>query len=245
MRGKHNIPRGLGQSVCAASISDRETVDVVTNDQMATHAYQVLNLTLLNETELFLNELDSQWQSLPTNAPDQRALMERMLDLGLYGKLAEFVLLEDANQMQSRFHFTEKGALKNSLDLRLQEQLTVRIRRILQALNHYSSKGARADEEDPSEQRGILRRIREEHDFVDGIEAVYQALMQMQTIVAIGIQADSRSNHFETEAIEETKFKIESDICRRRTILNALDYITRTGWLILMTKYKEDLVDVF
>jgi hypothetical protein len=68
--------------------------------------------------------------------------------------------------------------------------------------------------------------------------------MQMQTIVAIGIQVDKKSNTIEqTEAIDETKFKIESDICRRRTILDALDFVTRSGCLIYINKYREDLVN--
>ena len=37
-----------------------------------------------------------------------------------------------------------------------------------------------------------------------------------------------------TEAIEETNLKIENDIGRRRTILNTLDFIMRSDWLIQM-----------
>jgi hypothetical protein len=87
---------------------------------MATHEYKVTNLTLLNQVEIFLNQLDEDWHCLPRSGADQKMLMEKMLDLGLYSKLAEYVLLEDSSQMYSRFYFTEKGALKNSLDSRLQ-----------------------------------------------------------------------------------------------------------------------------
>ena len=45
----------------------------------------------------------------------------------------------------------------------------------------------------------------------------------------------------QTEAIKETRHKIESDICRRRTILDALDFVTRSNFLIHMAKWREDL----
>ena len=58
---------------------------------------------------------------MPRSGADQRALAEKMLDLGLYSQLAEYVLLEDRSvgvgQMTTtRFQFTEKGALKTALD---------------------------------------------------------------------------------------------------------------------------------
>jgi len=40
------------------------------------------------------------------------------------------------------------------------------------------------------ERNAILQRIREEQDFVEGIETVYKGLLQMQTIVALNIQVD-------------------------------------------------------
>ena len=51
------------------------------------------NLTLLNEQEIFLNELAENWHCLPKSGVDQRNLAEKMLDLKLYTQLAEYVLL--------------------------------------------------------------------------------------------------------------------------------------------------------
>ena len=64
------MPRESMGSLCAASISDQETVDIVTNNQVATQEYQVRNLTLLNELEVFLNELDEDWHRLPRSGAD-------------------------------------------------------------------------------------------------------------------------------------------------------------------------------
>lgn len=47
-----------------------------------------------------------------------------------------------------------------------------------------------------------------------------------------------------TEAIVETRNKIEGDICRRRTILDALDFVTRTGWLIHVNTKEELLTQI-
>ena len=55
----------------------------------------------------------------------------------------------------------------------------------------------------------------------------------MQTIVSLSI-ADFHKSSIYTEAIEETNLKIENDIGRRRTILNTLDFIMRSDWLIQM-----------
>ena len=44
--------------------------------------------------------------------------------------------------------------------------------------------------------------------------------------------------------IEDTKRKISNDVIRRRTILRALDYITRTGFLIHMNKMQPDLAKI-
>ena len=77
---------------------------------------------------------------------------------------------------------------------------------ILQAINNYSFKGVLLEERAELEKQGILQRVREEQAFVDGIETVYRALLQMQTIVALGIQADRGTKQMEqTEAIEETR----------------------------------------
>ena len=124
VRAKLHMPRDSVGALCAASICDQETLDIVSNQHVATHEYQVRNLTLLNEQEILLNELAANWHCLPRSGADQRALAEKMLDLGLYSQLAEYVLLEDrsvgAGQMM-RFQATEKGALKTALDWRLQE----------------------------------------------------------------------------------------------------------------------------
>ena len=61
------------------------------------------NLTILNEQEIFLNEIDDQWHCLPRSGADQMALVKRMLDLGLYSKLAEYVLMEENSQVMNRF----------------------------------------------------------------------------------------------------------------------------------------------
>ena len=66
----------------------------------------------------------------------------------------------------------------------------------------------------------ILEKIGREREFVDGVELVYRALLQMQTIVSLGLQGDLMTDQMQlTDAIEETKLKIESDLGRRRTIL--------------------------
>ena len=62
--------------------------------------------------------------------------MEQMLDLGLFKKLAEFVLMKDLTQTQ--WLFIEKGALSVAIDERLRLQLSERLSLILQAINNYN-----------------------------------------------------------------------------------------------------------
>ena len=52
-----------------------------------------------------------------------------MLDLGLYRKLSEYILLRDISQ--TRFLFQEKGSLKMEIEQRLRLQLSERINVIL------------------------------------------------------------------------------------------------------------------
>ena len=61
---------------------------------------------------------------------------------------------------------------------------------ILQAIKCYSLAGITKTENAVEEREAILFRIREEQEFVEGIETVYQALLKMQTITALGIQAE-------------------------------------------------------
>ena len=58
VRAKIHLQRESVGSLCTVSIFDQETVDIVTNNQSATQKYQVRNLTILNELEVFLNELE-------------------------------------------------------------------------------------------------------------------------------------------------------------------------------------------
>ena len=102
VRAKIHLQRESVGSLCTVSIFDQETVDIVTNNQSATQKYQVRNLTILNELEVFLNELEQEWNRLPRSCSDQKQLMEKMLDFGLYSKLAEYVLMEDSSK-NSRF----------------------------------------------------------------------------------------------------------------------------------------------
>ena len=60
---------------------------------------------------------------------DQKELISRLLDLGLYRKLASCIQLRDMSQ--SRFLFTEKGSLKMEIEQRLRVQLSDRIGVIL------------------------------------------------------------------------------------------------------------------
>ena len=117
-------------------------------------------------------------------------------------------------------------------------QLTERLTLILQAIKNYSVQwafniGSEEDGQKTSDQRIILRKLHEEHEFVNGIDVVYRALLQMQTIVSLSIQGELQTDQMQlTEAIVETNLKIEGDIGRRRTILNTLDFVMRSDWLI-------------
>ena len=73
--------------------------------------------------------------------------------------------------------------------------MSVKISTILQAINNLSSNLAAGNtkvtqQRAEFEQNGILACIRREQEFIDGMETVYRALLQMQTIVALGIQSD-------------------------------------------------------
>lgn len=133
------------------------------------------NLTLLNEQEIFLRDFNKNYVPLP-RGPQQLDLMEKILDLGLYRKLAQVVLEQDENQQN--FVFTEKGALTQSLNDRLSYQIEDRLRLLLQAIKSFSVCGMSGTELTMRERNAILSKIREESEFVDGVEVVYQALLQ-------------------------------------------------------------------
>lgn len=77
------------------------------------------------------------------------------------------------------FALTEKGSLVKSIDRRLKEQLDQRINLILQAIKCYSLAGITKTEKAEQDRTAILLGIHSEQEFVDGIETVYQALLQM------------------------------------------------------------------
>ena len=71
---------------------------------------------------------------LPQGA-QQEALIEQLLDLGLYRQLADFILIENSRGV---FALTEKGSLVRSIDRRLKAQVSDKISLILSALKSYS-----------------------------------------------------------------------------------------------------------
>lgn len=171
---------------CAARITDHETVELVSCSP--TKQYKVTNLTLIDNQEAFIEELELDQSNLLRKGANQQELMEKLLKEELYTKLAELVLERD--QSQNQFLFTQKGALTLALDTKLRTQLHTKISLILQAIKNYYLAGITATERARSEQLAILNRIREEQNVIDGIEKVYRALLQMQSIVALNIQVD-------------------------------------------------------
>ena len=117
--------------------------------------------------------------------------MEQMLDLGLFKKLAEFVLMRD--QTQTQWLFIEKGALSIAIEAHLRTQLSERLSLILHAINNYNQNAFEGTGRAAQERQAILLRIRQEHDFVDGIENLYRAILQRQTIVALDHKDDQRA----------------------------------------------------
>lgn len=57
----------------------------------------------------------------------------------------------------------------------------------MQAIKSYSVTGIIKTERAELERKAILSKIQEEQDFVDGIEAVYKALLKMQIITGLDI----------------------------------------------------------
>ena len=146
---------------------------------------------------------------------EQRQMMEQMLDLGLFKKLAEFVLMKD--QTQTQWLFIEKGALSVAIEDRLRTQLSDRLSLILQAINNYNQNSFSETGRAAQERQAILVRIRQEHDFVDGIENLYRAILQRQTIVALDHKNDERAmkpvqDPRTKNALEDVKRKAASDI---------------------------------
>ena len=107
---------------------------------------------------------------------EQRETMQRLFDLGLYNKLADLILLQDASE--SQFLFTERGSLKAEISTRLGEDCSKRFKMILQAINSFSHKGVTETEQAHQEKKAILWRIKEEMDFIEGIEVVFRALLK-------------------------------------------------------------------
>ena len=110
-------------------------------------------------------------------------MIVEMLDLQLFRKLAEMVLARD--QIQAKFLLTEKGTLKIEMDKRLRLQLNERISQILQAINNYSLSGITETWRANQEREAILIHIREEMTYLEGIECVYRALLNRQTMTAL------------------------------------------------------------
>jgi len=98
------------------------------------------------------------------------------------------------------------------LDQRLRQQLTERISLILQAVNSFGFGGIAETLKANQERGAILAHIAEELDYLEGIETVYRALLNRQTITAIENQANIRGYQrsqqlapVDTQAIEETR----------------------------------------
>ena len=75
----------------------------------------------------------------------------------------------------------------------MRSQLSERLSLILQAINNYNQNSISGTERANQERQAILVRIRQEQDFVDGIENLYQAILQRQTIVALDHKNDERA----------------------------------------------------
>ena len=64
-----------------------------------------------------------------------------------------------------------------AIDDELRTQLSDRLRVILQAINSFASGGISQTSRAQQEKRAIIQHIRQEQDFLDGIEQVYRALI--------------------------------------------------------------------
>ena len=100
------------------------------------------------------------------------------------------------------------------------------------------------------ERQTILQKIADELKYLEGIEIVYRSLLRRQTITALENQGDSLGSSRDlqsvaapedVQAIEDTKRKIASDITRRRSILQAIEFVLRTNFLVAMTKEQSAL----
>ena len=100
---------------------------------------------------------------------------------------------------------------------RLRLQLSERLSLILQAIKNYNQNSFSGTGRAAQERQAILVRIRQEHDFVDGIENLYRAILQRQTIVALDHKNDERAmkpvqDQRTKNALEDVKRKAASDI---------------------------------
>ena len=80
---------------------------------------------------------------------------------------------------------TEKGLVKTELDRRLASQLNRNLADILHAVNSYSLDGITDELLVKDQKEAIFKHITNEIDELDGIEAVYTALLNRQTFTTL------------------------------------------------------------
>jgi len=71
------------------------------------------------------------------------------------------------------------------LDTRLRQQLSGNLAKILHAINSYSLDGITDNWQVRDKKSAILKHISDEIEQLDGLEGVYKALLNRQTITAL------------------------------------------------------------
>lgn len=75
------------------------------------------------------------------------------------------------------------------LHKRLQQQ-QARLSVLLQAVNNFNLRGRSYTVSSTAKQTAILEHVQSEKEFVAGIDSVFQAVIQMQTLMALEMQRD-------------------------------------------------------
>lgn len=104
-------------------------------------------------------------------------MTERMLDLGLYRKLAEVVMYTDANKI----HFTYKviGSLRQKLEARLATQKAEHIlgdNGVLKDIKNLTLHGMTVTQRASELKWHISRKIQREIDMIDGFKHIFRAI---------------------------------------------------------------------
>ena len=171
---------------------------------------------------------------------EQEQLMDGLLKQGLFGKLAQVLLLRDS--IHNRFQFLADVSFSNSVDRMLREQKDERMIAIFsltKQLITLSSQNGEAQLEINDRKSTILEFIKKEMAFLEGIETILNAALKRCTMSALKIQAECNLNRYkqtyygdfrenELPELDAIQRKILTDVKKRERILITLRFILQT-----------------